>query len=146
MRNAWLIVVAMLLSACASDVQVACQQKFRADSPAIQQRVLAFHPDVHPINVLKCVAVATRTGFTDDPDEEACLVEVAPGSVPQYAAPSSRLHSPPEAVRKLAPDLPEQTYAVVANEGGAAVYRTLNPDQVVLYAPYVRCGEVQDGP
>jgi hypothetical protein len=129
----------MLLSACASRFTPSCAEKFREDSPAIQQRVLAFHPDVHPLNVLKCLAVPTRSGFSTDPDEEACLVEVAPDSVPQYAAPSSRLHRPPEAVRKLAPDLPEQTYAVALNEGGAAVYRSLTLNHVVLYAPYARC-------
>ena len=139
MRSAGVLIVSVLLSACASRFTASCAETFRADSPAIQQRVLAFHPDLHPINVLGCVAVPTRSGFSSDPDEEACLVEVAPDSVPQYAAPSSRLHPPPEAVRKLAPDLPEQTYAVAVNEGGAAVYRALTPNQVILYAPYARC-------
>lgn len=138
-RGAGLIIVLMLLSACASRVTPSCAEKFSADSPAIQGRVLAFHPDVQPVNVLKCLAVATRSGLSTDPDEEACLVEVAPDSVPQYAAPSSHLHVPPEAVRKLAPDLPEKTYVVGVNEGGAAVYRTLTPNQIVLYAPNVRC-------
>ena len=137
--KAGVVIVSMLLSACASRSNVACGEKFRADSPAIQGRVLAFHPDVHPINVLKCVAVPTGTGFSTDPDEEACLVEVAPGTVPVDAAPTSRLHSPPDVVRKLAPDLPEHVYAVAVNEGGAVVYRTLNLDQVILYAPYMRC-------
>jgi hypothetical protein len=139
--KAGVVIVSMLLSACAARSTVSCGEKFRADSPAIRERVLAFHPDVQPINVLNCVAVPTRSGFSSDPDEEACLVEVAPDSVPQYAAPSSRLHVPPEAVRKLAPDLPEKTYAVAVNEGGAAVYRTLIPNQIVLFAPYVRCEE-----
>lgn len=139
--KAGVVIVSMLLSACAAGPTVSCTEKFRADSPAIPERVLAFHPDVHPTNVLKCVAVPTRSGFSADPDEEACLVDILPGSVPQYAAPGSRLHAPPEAVRKLAPDLPEQTYAVAVNEGGAAVYRTLTPYQVVLYAPYARCME-----
>ena len=133
------VIVSMLLSACASRMGVTCAEEFRADSPAIQGRVFAFHPDVHPVNVVKCVAVATRSGFSADPDEEACLVEVAPDSVPQYAAPSSRLHVPPEVVRQLAPDLPEKTYAVAVNEGGAAVYRTLEVNHMVLYAPYARC-------
>lgn len=140
-RFAALIIVSLLLSSCATRSNLSCEETFDAESPAIQQRVLSFHPDVQPLNVLKCIAVATRTGFSADPDEEACLVEVTPGSVPQYAAPSSRIHSPPAAVRKLAPDLPEQTYAVVTNEGGAAVYRTLTPNQVVLFAPRVRCSE-----
>ena len=113
--KAAVVIVSMLLSACASRLTPTCAERFRADSPAIQQRVLTFHPDVHPTNVFKCVAVATHSGFSTDPDEEACLVEVAPDSVPQYAAPSSRLHSPPDVVRKLAPDLPEQTYAVALN-------------------------------
>jgi hypothetical protein len=138
-RNAGLIIVSLLLSACASRLGVSCAEEFRADSPAIQGRVFAFHPDVHPVNVVRCAAVATRSGFSIDPDEEACLVEVAPDSVPQYAAPSSRLHPPPEVVSKLAPDLPEKTYAVALNEGGAAVYRTLEVNHVVLYAPHVRC-------
>jgi hypothetical protein len=138
-RSAGLVIVSMLLSACASHFSSTCAEKFSADSPAIQGRVLSFHPDVHPSNVLNCVAVPTHSGFSTDPDEEACLVEVAPGTVPVDAAPTSRLHAPPDVVRKLAPDLPEQVYAVVVNEGGAAVYRTLNPDQVVLYAPYARC-------
>jgi hypothetical protein len=43
----------------------------------------------------------------------------------------------------LAPDLPEQTYAAVINEGGAAVYRTFTPELVVLYAPYTRCAELE---
>ena len=138
-RNVGLVIVSMLLSACASRFTPSCAEKFRADSPAIQGRVLSFHPDVHPTHVLTCVAVPTHSGFSTDPDQEACLVEVEQGTVPVDAAPTSRLHAPPDAVRKLAPDLPEQVYAVVANEGGGTVYRTLNSDQVVLYAPYVRC-------
>jgi hypothetical protein len=138
-RKTGLVVVSLLLSGCASGFTATCGEKFRADSPAIRGRVLASHPDVQPVNVLNCVATPTPTGFSTDPDEEACLVEIEPGSVPVDAAPTSRLHSPPNVVRKLAPDLPDQVYVVVVHEGGAAVYRTLNPNQVVLYAPYVRC-------
>ena len=143
MRYFALAIISML-SACASNSTMSCAEKFSADSPAIQQRVLASHPDVRPVNVLKCVAQSTRTGFSTDPDEEACLVEVAPGTVSQDAAPSSRLHRPPEVVRTLAPDLPDQVYVVDINEGGAAVYRTLNPDQVVVFAPYMRCTVLEE--
>jgi len=137
MKSAGLVLVSMLLSACAS--RVSCGVKFNADSPAIQERVLAAHPRVQPIKVLKCAAVATRSGLSDDPDEEACLVQIAPDSVPRAADPASRLLPTPEAVRKLAPDIPERSDVVDINEGGATVYRTFNLDQVVLYAPYVRC-------
>lgn len=143
MRKAALVIAAMLLSACASHLPAVCNEKFRADSPAIRDRVLASHPDVQPINVLSCTATPTP-GVGTDPDEEACLIEITPGSVPLDAAPTSRLHSPPEVVRQLAPDLPEQVYVVVVHEGGAAVYRTLNPNQVVLYAPYMRCGALEE--
>ena len=137
MRSAGLVLVSVLLSACAS--RVSCGEMFNADSPAIQERVLAAHPRVQPIKVLKCGAVATRSGLSDDPDEEACLVQIAPDSVPRAADPASRLLPTPEAVRKLAPDIPERSDVVDINEGGATVYRTFNLDQVVLYAPYVRC-------
>jgi hypothetical protein len=143
-RNIALAVVSMLLAACASRSTMSCAEKFSAESPGIQERVLSFHPDVRPVNVLRCVAQSTHTGFNTDPDEEACLVEIAPGTVPQDAAPSSRLHRPPDVVRKLAPDLPDQVYVVGVNEGGAAVYRTLNPDQVVLFAPYLRCTVLEE--
>jgi hypothetical protein len=141
MWNAGLVLVAMLLSACASRSTVSCEEKFSADSPAIQARVLAAHPAVQPINVLKCVAVSTRTGFSMDPDEEACLVQIAPDSVPRAADPASRLLATPQAVLKLSPDIPDRSHVVALNEGGAAVYRTFNAEQVVLYAPYIRCAE-----
>lgn len=141
MRSAGFFLVSILLSACASRATVSCGEKFSADSPAIQQRVLAAHPSVQPIRVLKCGAVATRSGFSNDPDEEACLVQIAPDSLPRAADPSSRLLPTPEVVRKLAPDMPERSDVVDINEGGATVYRTFNPEQVVLYSPYVRCEE-----
>src|ERR1044072_7606836 len=53
-RNVGLVIVSMLLSACASRFTPSCAEKFRADSPAIQGRVLSFHPDVHPTHVLTC--------------------------------------------------------------------------------------------
>jgi hypothetical protein len=141
MRRAGLALVSILLSACASRATVSCGEKFNADSPAIQARVLAAHPRVQPIDVLKCVAVPTPSGFSSDPDEEACLVQIAPDSVPRAADPASRLLPTPEAVRKLAPDIPERSDVVEINEGGATVYRTFKPELIVLYAPYVRCEE-----
>lgn len=138
-RSAALIIVSILLSACASRPTVSCDEKFNADSPAIRERVLAAHAEVQSIDVLKCVAVPTASGFSTDPDEEACLVQIAPDSVRRDADPLSRLHATPGAVRQLAPDLPERTYAAVIYEGGAAVYRTFKPELVVLYAPYMRC-------
>jgi hypothetical protein len=135
----------MLLSACASSPsRISCNEKFSADAPAIRERVLAAHPSVQAINVLQCVAVPTRSGFSTDPDEEACLVQIAPDSVPRAADPSSRLLPTPEAVRKVAPDVPERSHVVAMNEGGAAVYRTFKAEQVVLYAPYVRCAELEE--
>jgi hypothetical protein len=134
----------MLLSACASRSTISCEEKFQPDSPAIRERVLAAHTGVQPINVLKCVAVPTHSGFSTDPDGEACLVQIAPDSVRRDADPLSRLHPTPEAVRQLAPDLPEQTYAAVIYEGGAAVYRTFNLERVVLYAPYMRCVALEE--
>lgn len=139
MRIAALVLLSMLLSACASHSTISCGEKFSADSPAIRERVLAAHPRVAVIEVVNCVAVATPTGFSTDPDEEACLVRIAPDSVPRAADPASRLLATPEAVLKLAQDIPERSHVVDMNEGGAAVYRTFNPEQVVLYAPYVRC-------
>jgi hypothetical protein len=140
MRNAGLILVSMLLlSACASRSTISCGEKFSADSPAIRERVLAAHPRVEVIEVLKCVAVPTRSGFSTEPDEEACLVRIAPDSVPRAADPASRLLATPEAVLKLSADIPERSHVVDINEGGAVVYRTFNFEQVVLYAPYVRC-------
>jgi len=133
------IATLLLLSACASRLTVKCGEQFDADSPAIRERVLAAHAGVRPLNVLKCIAVPTQSGFSTDPDQEACLVQIEPGSVPRAADPSGRLHDTPQAVLKLAPDLPERTYAAVIYEGGAAVYRTFNLDQVVLYAPNGRC-------
>ena len=144
MRSAGLVLVSLLLSACASRSTVSCGEKFSADSPAIQERVLAAHPRVQAIKVLSCVAVPTRSGFSTDPDEEACLVQIAPDSVSRAADPSSRLLATPEAVLKLAADIPERSHVVDLNEGGAAVYRTFNPEQVVLYAPYVRCAEREE--
>jgi hypothetical protein len=141
MRNAGLVLLSILLSACASRSTVSCGEKFSADSPAIQERVLAAHPLVQPIKVLKCVGVPTPSGFSADPDEEACLVQIAPDSVPRSADPASRLLATPGAVRMVAPDVPERSHVVAMNEGGAAVYRTFNLEQVVLYAPYVRCAE-----
>jgi hypothetical protein len=139
MRNAGLILVWMLLSACASRSTMSCGEKFSADSPAIRERVLAAHPRVEVIDVLNCVAVPTRSGFSSEPDEEACLVRIAPDSVPRAAHPASRLLPTPEAVLELAADIPERSHVVDINEGGAVVYRTFNAEQVVLYAPYVRC-------
>jgi hypothetical protein len=136
--------VSMLLSACASRGTVSCGEKFRADSPGIRERVLAAHPEVQPLDVLKCEAIPTPSGFSTDPDEEACLVRIAPDSVRRDADPSSRLLPTPEVVRKLAPDLPERSHAAVIIEGGAAVYRTFNLEQVVLYAPYARCMELDE--
>lgn len=140
MRNAALALVPLLLlSACATRFSSSCREEFNADSPAIQERVLAAHPRVQAIKVLKCAAVPTPTGFSTDPDQEACLVQIAPDSVPRAADPASRLLPTPEAVLKLAQDVPERSHVVDMNEGGAAVYRTFNAEQVVLYAPYVRC-------
>lgn len=144
MRNVGPVLVSLLLSACASRVPVSCQEKFSPDSASIRERVLAAHPLVQPIEVLQCVAVPTRSGFSTDPDEEACLVRIAPDSVRRDADPSSRLLETPEVVRKLAPDLPERSYAAAINEGGAAVYRTFNLELVVLYAPYARCAALDE--
>jgi hypothetical protein len=142
--KAGVLVVLMLLCACASSVTVKCGEKFDADSPAIRERVLAAHTGVRPIDVLNCVAVPTQSGFSTDPDQEACLVQIAPDSVPRASDPSGRLHYTPQAVLKLAPDLPERTYAAVLYEGGAAVYRTFNLEQVVLYAPNMRCFALEE--
>lgn len=139
MRYAVLAFVPVLLSACASGFTVKCGEKFNPDSPAIQERVLAAHPQVQAIKVLKCVAVPTQSGFSTDPDQEACLVQIAPDSVPRAADPASRLLLTPEAVLMLAPDVPERSHVVHMNEGGATVYRTFNSEQVVLYAPFSRC-------
>jgi hypothetical protein len=143
-RSAVLVIVSMLLSACASRSTVTCEEEFNAESPGIRERVLAAHAEVQSIDVLKCAAVPTPSGFSTEPDEEACLVQIAPDSVRRDADPLSRLHSTPQAVRMLAPDLPERTYAAVIYEGGAAVYRTFNAAQVVLYAPYMRCVGVEE--
>jgi hypothetical protein len=147
MKNTAIVIISISLSACASRFTVSCGEKFRADSPAIQERVLAAHPDVKPVEVLKCVAEPTRSGFSTDPDEEACLVWLAPGDVPAISEAQNQQLTAPDAVRMLAAlaaDLPELGRPIRTNNRGAAVYATANPDQFVLYAPHMRCAVLEE--
>jgi len=132
----------VLLSACGTtpDLKPTCAEGLRADLPAVEGRLLAAHPGVQPVEVLKCVAEPTHTEFSTDPDDEACLVRVAPGladNVDTSYGPGT-LNVMPDVVRALSWGVPQLTSAVL-NARKAVVYRTADPELVILYAPSVRC-------
>jgi hypothetical protein len=139
-RAAGIALTYVLLSACASsDIKPACPVGLRAEAPEVEDRLLAAHPGVQPVEVLKCVAEPSGTGF-NNPDDEACLVRVAPGlaeSVDRSYDPGT-LNAMPDVVRVLSWGVPRLTSAAL-NESKAAVYRTADPELVILYAPSVRC-------
>src|SRR5687768_3924985 len=69
-----------------------------------------------------CRVARSYSGFSTDPDEEACIVQIALGSVPADADPSSRLLPTPNAVLEIAPEIPERSRAIRRDERGAATY------------------------
>jgi hypothetical protein len=131
-------IVSLLLSACVGpQLKVSCDERFREDSPAIEQRVLAAHPNVGIARVLACKATPTGTGFSWDPDEEACSVLIQPGNA-SYDPDPVRLGDAPIVVQLLAQDLPDLK-SVLSDANGSKLFRTADPRLVILYAPHMRC-------
>jgi hypothetical protein len=70
-----------------------------------------------------------------------CSAKVVPASAAYESDPSYRKSAAtdvPLVVRRLAQDLPGLN-AAFNNAYGSKLYRTSNPEMVILYAPYMRC-------
>lgn len=76
MRIKAIVLLSLILSGCASSspFHVACSGPYEPDLQLVAKRVLAAHGDLSAASVLECASSEGVSGWSDDPDEEACSV------------------------------------------------------------------------